>query len=147
MQEERALMLWGAGKFTWPLTQEQLLANQREYEQNEHAWIFTALDEAGAMVGQIAMRLADYEKNSVHLGLILIDSSRRGEGLGRSMVEQAVRYAREILGMQRVTVHVFAENPAAKACYERVGFRVEQEQKEALCFGEEKWTLYRMALA
>jgi len=146
MQEERALMLWGAGRFTYPLTEEQLLKNQREYEEDENAWIFTALDEAGVPAGHIAVRLADYERESIHFGLILIDSSRRGEGLGRAMVEQAVRYAREILGVRRVTINVFAQNTAARACYERVGFREEYVEERVLVFHEEAWDLVHLAL-
>jgi RimJ/RimL family protein N-acetyltransferase len=68
------------------------------------------------------MRLADYEKNAVRLGFIVVDPTARGKGFGKKMIEKALQYAFGVLGMKRASLGVFENNPQAKACYEAVGF-------------------------
>ena len=55
-----------------------------------NAWIFTALDEEGKMAGHFCMRLADYGKNSVRLGYIIVDPEIKGKGYGRQMLSPGV---------------------------------------------------------
>ena len=53
-------------------------------------------------------------------------------------------YARDILGMQRVTLRVFDHNTAARACYRKVGFREVSLEKESFPHGEVSWDCWNM---
>ena len=123
--DEETFIKWSCGKFDYPLSMDQL---ERHFEQwcirEEKGWLMTALDEAGTPVGHFIMRLADYETGHIHMGFIVVTPDARGKGYGKEMIRQALKYAFEILGMKRVTLGVFENNPQAKACYEGVGFRV-----------------------
>ena len=93
--DERSFKMWSADKFEYPLSEVQLRNYKEMYEEDEFGWIFIALDEKGTPVGHLLMRMADYEKNSVHFGFIVVDASRRGKGYGSEMVRLAVQYAFE----------------------------------------------------
>jgi RimJ/RimL family protein N-acetyltransferase len=90
------------------------------------------------------MSRADYEKRSVHLGLIVVDPSLRGQGIGEQMVSLAARYGKEFLQMDRITLNVFDCNPVAKRCYEKAGFQAEQFKEDDFVFDEEQWGNYLM---
>lgn len=121
---EEEFVKWSCGRFTWPLAIEELDGYFSEWCLRENTgWLMTALDEDGAPVGHFILRLADYEKETIRMGFIVVSPRVRGRGVGKQMMEQALSYAFRILGMKKVTLGVFENNPKAKACYEAVGFK------------------------
>ena len=121
--DEETFIKWSCGKFMYPLTMEQMDSYfSRWCLQDDSGWLMTALDENGMPVGHFIMRLADYEKNAVRLGFIVVDPAARGKGYGKKMIKKALQYAFEVLGMESVSLGVFENNPQAKACYEAAGF-------------------------
>ena len=91
------------------------------------------------------MRKADYEKNSIHFGFIIVSPQMRGRGVGKAMVSQALKYAGEILGMERATLGVFENNPAARHCYEAAGFEAEELSTETFSLHGTDWAVVNMA--
>jgi ribosomal protein S18 acetylase RimI-like enzyme len=55
---------------------------------------------------------------------LAVDPDRRGEGIGRALVEDAVAEARA-RGARRLTLRVLAPNAPARAVYAAAGFVVE----------------------
>ena len=143
--DEESFSKWSAGKFSYPLTEEQLFEYYERFEKDKNGWIFAALDEKGSLVGHIMMRNADYEKQSIHFGFIVVSPAARGKGVGHAMLSQALQYAGQILGMKRATLGVFENNPAARSCYESVGFYAEETEKAAFEHHGETWNLIHMA--
>ncbi|NLZ34753.1 MAG: GNAT family N-acetyltransferase [Clostridiales bacterium] len=144
--DKKAFTQWCADNFTYPLTKEQLEYYYHKYEKDENAWIISALNEEGIPVGHFLMRLADYKKESIHLGFIIVDSKIRGKGYGKEMVSLAVKYAFDILKVKRVTLGVFDNNPAAHNCYKSLGFIEEKYNENTFIYGNEKWGIYNMAI-
>ena len=125
--DEETFIKWSCGKFSYPLTIEQLDSYFSHWcLQSDDGWLMTALDEDGMPVGHFLMRLADYKENSVRLGFIVADPKKRGKGYGKKMMKKALQYAFDVLGMQRASLGVFENNPQAKACYEAVGFTAKE---------------------
>lgn len=125
--DEETFVKWSCGKFNYPLTLEQMDDYFRHWcLEEESGWLMTALDETGKPVGHFIMRLADFEKNSVRLGFIVVDPNARGKGYGKKMIEKALTYAFDVLGMKSASLGVFENNPQAKACYEGVGFTAKE---------------------
>ncbi|MGN0602240.1 MAG: GNAT family N-acetyltransferase [Oscillospiraceae bacterium] len=120
---EKTFDFWSGGQYTYPLTAEQFITHYAEYEQDERAWMMTALDESGEVCGHFIFRLADYEKNSIHIGHIVVSPEKRGQGLGKAMVKAALKYAVELMGMKRITLGVYEGNIPAQRCYESLGFK------------------------
>lgn len=146
LSDERIMAMWSAGHFDYPLTKEQILSRMEEIELADDAWVMAGLDERGEVIGHLYMRKADYEKNCLHFGHIVVDHTRRGQGLGQQMLEKAVQYAFDILGVQRITLGVFESNPRAHACYEKVGFRDEYVEERAYDYHGEIWNIQMMAI-
>jgi len=147
IDNEEDFVKWCANKITYPLTEESMKETKESFENNEKGWLFTALDEKGAPVGFIAMMNANYENESIHVGFVITDSSKRNNGFGKQMVNQAIRYAFEILNMSRVTLKVFDNNPSAHRCYQNVGFVDEKYLKNGFPYKDKMWGCYDMAIA
>ncbi|MEY8356382.1 GNAT family protein [Lachnospiraceae bacterium 54-53] len=137
--QERQMRMWCRDHFAYPLTWEQLIRYGEEMEKDEEAFGFTALDESGTPVGSFRISRVDYRAKSIHLGFIVIDPDRRGQGLGNEMVTLAVKYGVDFLGMKRITLNVFDSNPCARRCYEKTGFKEESFREKDYAFREEIW--------
>lgn len=123
-QPEEEFTKWSAGKFLYPLNREELERYHEDWCANETSgWPMAALDDAGRVIGHLLMRLANFEDNSLRFGFIVVDPRLRGKGYGVQMISLALKYAFEILGVKRVSLGVFENNPAARKCYEAAGFR------------------------
>ena len=72
---------------------------------------------------------------------MLVDPSARGRGLGRQLVETAIRYSRD-----RGCDHVYLEStdglPESRTLYETLGFELQSSESQELWDGER--TLIRM---
>lgn len=142
---EEDFVKWSCGKFSYPLTIEELDGYFSEWCLKEkNGWLMTALDESGIPVGHFIMRLADYEADTVRLGFIVVNPNIRGKGYGRQMMEQALAYAFGILGMKKVSLGVFENNPKAKACYESVGFKEKEYMPEYLNYKGTAYAAWEM---
>ena len=143
--DEKAFRKWCIDKFDFPLTAKQLCERNDEFLETQDCWYMTALDDMGKVCGSFIFRMADYEKNSIHMGFIVLSPDYRGKGMGSKMVKAAVKYAFDTLGMKRVTLGVFENNPAAVNCYKSAGFRVEKFYENVFEYKDEKWNLFDMA--
>ena len=128
--DEKIFNYWSGGQYNFPLSAQQIIDKSKIYEADENAFMMTALDTDGEVCGHFIFRLADYEKNSIHIGHIVVSPNKRGQGLGKAMIEMALKYAIEIMGMKRITLGVYADNIPAKKCYESIGFKEYSQEKE-----------------
>lgn len=144
LTEKRQMHMWCREYFTYPFSEEQMNRYYKELEEDERSWGFTALDQSGTPAGSFKMTRADYNAESIHFGFIVIDPDRRGQGLGYEMVSMAVKYAMDLLGMKRITLKVFENNPGARRCYEKAGFAVESYNEKDFLFENEMWGIFLM---
>ncbi len=145
LTDERVMTMWCAKTFTYPLTQEQIITRMKEREEADDEWVMAGVDAQGEVIGHFCI-WADYQKNSAHLGMIVVDDARRGQGLGQQMVELAVKYAFDILHVLKVTLGVFDCNPRAHACYQKVGFRDDKIEDHAMKYHGEIWNRIHMVM-
>ena len=78
--DEREFYFWSAGKFTYPLTADQIIAYAEVMADEQTAWPMTVLAENGSPAGHILLRRADYLQRSIHLGFVLLAPQYRGNG-------------------------------------------------------------------
>jgi len=80
----------------------------------------------GELLGSTA--LTDEGGGLAYLRWVLLDPSLRGLGLGRRLIADTVRDARE-LGFDRIGLETFSDLTAAAAIYRSLGFRVIAEDR------------------
>lgn len=142
--DERTFAMWSAYRYSYPLTGGQLNERMNAAMENPCEWMMTALDESGEPVGHFLLRNADYERNTIHIGFIVIDDSMRGMGYGSQMLELAEKYCFEVLGMNRITLGVYDINERAKLCYEKLGFKEYAVEDADFEFQGERWKVIEM---
>ena len=79
-------IFWSAGKFTYPLTADQIIAYAEVMADEQTAWPMTVLAENGSPAGHILLRRADYLQRSIHLGFVLLAPQYRGNGYGQALL-------------------------------------------------------------
>ena len=78
---------------------------------------------------------------SAQLRWVLVDHFARGRGLGRQLVEAAIRYSVDF-GCDRVYLESTDGLPESRALYEALGFELQSSESQELWDGER--TLIRM---
>ncbi len=82
--------------------------------------IFVA-EDAGLLVGYVTTRI-DREAGKGRIPNLAVDQSLRGQGLGRRLIERALRYFRE-QGMSYAMIETMAQNEIGQHLYPACGFQ------------------------
>lgn len=147
--DARFLLQWSGPQYRFPLDAGQLLAALEKTTGTAPSHLmFKALAQpSGDVIGHIEFMNIDYNRRTALLGRVLIGRPEyRGRGYCKQMVEVAIGYGFNTLGLDTITLGVFDFNAQAIACYRALGF-VEYERKpNARQFGAEHWTLSMMRL-
>lgn len=98
-------------------------------------------------VGRIQLMDIDYKAASCILGRVLIFHEFRGNGFGKAMVQEAVKFAFENLNLDEVSLGVFDFNAPAIKTYKEIGFFEFQFNKGARQFQNERWNVIKMKLS
>jgi RimJ/RimL family protein N-acetyltransferase len=118
----------GAEPEGWLLSAEEWrgVAAERRYlraaRRSPNAAVFVAESPGAGLVGRLSVA-RDPHPASFHvadLGLMVAADHRR-QGIGRALLERAVKWARAN-GVAKLELHVFPHNRPAIALYERFGF-------------------------
>ncbi len=110
-----ALRLIAGPTLTWPLDGAQLDALRADPARTP----LIAVDAEGRPVGHVT--LCDVEPGHARIAHVIVDPARRGEGLGRALMEAALTTLRERVFVT-ADLNVFAGNVAAIATYTALGF-------------------------
>lgn len=136
-KDEISFRKWTSDRYeSFPITAEDM---NRKYvdcngdcSDSDNFYPMTAFDDSG-IVGHLIMRFTDMKKRVLRLGFVIVDDSKRGKGYGRKMIALALKYAFEILLVEKVTIGVFENNMPAYNCYKAAGFREAEMDREELC--------------
>ena len=118
-----------AEDYGWDISYEALVAEIcaqfiKSYDASrEHCWI---AEVAGEPVGSVFLVKSTDEV--AKLRLLLVEKKARGRGVGRALVEQCIRSAREN-GYKQMTLWTQSILVAARGIYHRAGFRCVKEEK------------------
>lgn len=114
-RDEKAFYKWTAGVLgEYPLTVDQ-------FHSVSDLMAFTAIDD-NEVVGFFTMRRPRESFDELRFGFVVVDSSKRGKGYGKQMLQLGLIYAKEIFGAKKVSLGVFKNNESAYHCYKSSGF-------------------------
>lgn len=98
---------------------------------------FIIAEADGRAVGFI--RLLRHEGRMSHVGdvFLVVHDDWHGQGIGRALMEAAIDIADNWMGLTRLQLEVFVDNPSAIRLYERCGFQREGRARAGtICNGK-----------
>jgi RimJ/RimL family protein N-acetyltransferase len=146
INNEREFRLWSADRYKdYPITDSDINNNYDECIKSNSFYPLTLVDD-GKVIGHLILRNPGEDQSVIRMGFIIVDSSIRGHGYGKKIIELAINYAREILNAKEINLGVFTCNTGALKCYEKSGFEIIDIEKDAYTFHDEKWDCAEMML-
>ncbi|MFH1212946.1 MAG: GNAT family protein [Candidatus Neomarinimicrobiota bacterium] len=88
--------------------------------------------DADEAIGQIAFFRLDWVSRAAVFYIALLDPAHWSKGFGSEATHLMVDYAFETLNLNRIQLHVFADNVAAIKIYQKAGFVKEGILREAM---------------
>jgi len=149
ISDARFLLQWAGPKYIYPLDIVQLSNTlENTIEKKPSFQIFKAINtDTAETVGHIQLMDIDYKAASCVIGRVLIFQKFRGNGFGKAMVQEAVKFAFENLNLDEVTLGVFDFNAPAVKIYKEIGFSEFQFNKGARQFHNENRNVIKMKLS
>lgn len=145
IHNEREHALWCANCFPYPVTMESFHALLEKSAEEWEASAFVVVDDSGKVIGFFCYSV-NLENDEGFLSFIIIDSSLRGKGYGKQVIQLALRYAFDMTGAKLVQLNVFEENINAKHCYEQLGFVNRNRAEDVFVYNDEVWNRHNMVI-
>ena len=146
IESEKQFYQWSSGVLgDYPLPPGRLNEFYREWKSKHAYMVFCACDDEMRPMGQMILRYPEEDRRHLRFGFILVDPKRRGQGIGREMLNMAISYARDFLKAETICLGVYTNNPGARHLYASFGFR-ETGESECVEFLGETWECEEMLL-
>ena len=111
---------------------------QRRSTDSSRLSMMIALQENDETIGEIEILYIDHSNHNAYLRLALFEEKYFGRGYGTEAMRLILDHVFGVMGLHRIELNVFSYNPRAIKSYEKVGFRVEGTQREAI-FYDHQW--------
>ncbi|MBQ4363209.1 MAG: GNAT family N-acetyltransferase [Oscillospiraceae bacterium] len=143
--DETAFRKWCADRYDhYPIMPQDMISQYAGASQNGRFFPYTACED-GIPVGHMIVRFPDEDMSTARFGFVIVDPGKRGQGIGRKMLELAMRISAEKYGARQATLGVFANNEPAHRCYLAAGFTdVPDAEKEYYHIFGEDWLCTEM---
>ncbi len=150
-KDEETFRKWTGDRYeSYPITAEDMNRKYVDFngdcEEPDNFFPMTAYDENG-IVGHMILRFRNEEKTVLRFGFVIVDDAKRGKGYGKEMLQLALKYAFELMKVERVTLGAFANNIPAYYCYKAVGFQdVAMEKPIVLNICGQQWSILELTM-
>lgn len=108
--------------------------------------IYDGNESEKRLVGLVRFMYIDWEKRTANFGIFIGESDLRGQGKGKSALEQAIQHARDELSLSAIKLQVVECNQAAINLYKQYGFIQTAVDEAAWWHGDGKENVYTMQL-
>ncbi|MFG2405956.1 GNAT family N-acetyltransferase [Streptomyces brevispora] len=119
---------------THSFTREEVAATLARWMRPSHGTVHLAIGLAGRAepIGFLHLALIERAHRRCRLGIVIGEKDLWGRGHGRTAVVRAVDHAFDVLGLDRITAEVFADNPRSVRMLEGAGFVREGVMRESV---------------
>lgn len=124
IKDEISLYKWSADRIQkFPIEAKDLNECYKPLIESANFIPLSFIDN-DSIIGHLVIRYPNNSnKEIVRFGFVIIAPQLRGQGIGKQMLNLAIKYAKNNLKASKITLGVFANNLSAKYCYESVGFK------------------------
>ena len=107
-KDKHAFRLWSADRYKdYPAKPKEMM---EQYNSNNMYPLTAVVDNL--IIGHILLRYPSEDKTVIRFGFVIVDDSKRGKGYGKQMLRLAIDHAKHKLGVQKITLGVFDNNPS-----------------------------------
>ena len=121
------------------------LEKQLEEEPDTY-WFSIRTLEDDRLLGEIDLSVTSWGSRDAFVGIGIGEREFWGKGYGSDAMNLILRYAFTELNLRRVTLNVFEFNERAVRSYEKVGFRLEGRQRQAVQREGRRWDILFMGI-
>jgi len=130
-----------------PITQAQIASEFQTLSNTNESQFFTiCLQENNIPIGQTALVRIDYISRAAIFYIAIYQPEYWGKSYGKEATQLMLKYAFDILNLNRVQLHVSAENTAGIRAYEKAGFVKEGVLRQAMYHNNEYVDFYVMGI-
>lgn len=116
-----------------PMTLEQVQAEIKQWSTSKEIMFFTICSrEDDKPVGQTAFVRIDYVSRAAVFYIAIYDPECWSKGYGGEATRLMVDYAFDILNLNRIQLHVCAENVKGVEAYKKAGYKIEGTLRQAM---------------
>lgn len=111
-------------------------------------FVLGAFDKDGALIGIVTL-VRENSMKTAHKANVFgmyVDKEQRGLGVGKALMNELIKMARDIEGLEQVNLCVVSDNEQAKKLYQSVGFESYGIERNALKFNDQYYDEDLMAL-
>jgi len=116
-----------------PLSMEQIKNELTQWSNSKETILFTICKKPDDIpVGQTAFIRIDYVSRAAVFYMAIYDSGFWSKGFGGEATKLMLKYAFDILNLNRIQLHVSSENVNATEIYKKAGFKTEGTLRQAM---------------
>jgi len=104
---------------------------ERLYKDDRDIVLAIVLKEQDEHIGNIGLHRIDWKDRGAELGIIIGKRDEWDKGYGTEATSLMLGYGFERLGLHRIYLRVYANNPRGIRCYEKAGLRREGVLRES----------------
>lgn len=130
-----------------PMTYEQVKEEIAQWSGSADKIIFTICDQTSdEPVGQTAFVRIDYVSRAAVFYIAIYDPQYWSKGFGKEATQLMVKYAFDVLNLNRIQLHVSAENIHGVEAYKKAGFKIEGTLRQAMYHNNKYIDFYVMGI-
>lgn len=116
-----------------PMTADQVKSEMNQWSNSKEIMLFTICRQKdNEPVGQTAFVRIDYVSRAAVFYIAVYDPQYWSSGFGGEATRLMVKYAFDILNLNRIQLHVCAENEKGVKAYKKAGFSIEGTLRQAM---------------
>ena len=147
---EELLIKWSGSLFSFPLTYSNLewYIRKTNVPFESDAFVFKAVDtETGETVGHISLGGLSWKNRSARISRVLVgNTAQQRKGICQAMTKAVLKTGFEELGLHRIGLGVYENNPAAIQCYQKCGLQIEGVSRDILWFNNTFLSMVEMSI-
>lgn len=130
-----------------PMTLTQVQSEIQSWNDSKEIQLFTICTiEDNKAVGQTAFVRIDYVSRAAVFYIAIYDPESWSKGYGKEATKLMLKYAFDVLNLNRIQLHVFCSNTKAVEAYKKAGYVIEGTLRQAMYHNNEYCDFYVMGI-